>query len=431
MLSSKGMVRALSPLAAMAFAATIVALPTTADATSVTFGYVGDAGGTKANVLGLTVKSDLTAESSATGVAPRADSNSTAGVTLSKLASVGVINTDVTGTTMGDGVKVVSHAKTANVSLLGGLIQVDAVDTTATASGNSTSAPSGNASSSLLGLTIAGKKYPVNVPANTTVGIPGVATVTLNANATKATDTGAVTIGAGVVVSLLKAFDGAGAGSQIMVSPVYSQVVATPVAGNPMLGYSYGSYVTANVGSSISVEAERTAAVLTPSYGTNGKIITNSTAHASLPGVLDLGAIESTGSGEHTTALADVQQTAKVAGVNLFNGLITATAIKSSAHANYPDTGSPTTTGSVDFVDLTIAGKAIPLNVKPNTKIDVLGLGTVTVNEQALVNVPGVGLGMQVRGLHIVLDTSRAGLPVGASIEIATTGAFVYDTPSP
>ena len=30
-----------------------------------------------------------------------------------------------------------------------------------------------------------------------------------------------------------------------------------------------------------------------------------------------------------------------------------------------------------------------------------------------------------------LLDTSRAGLPVGASIEIATTGAFVYDAPAP
>lgn len=430
MSSFKGMVRALSPLAAMAFAATIVALPTPADAAPATFGYIGDAGGTRANVLGLTVKSDLTAESSATGIAPRADSNSTAGVTVGKLASVGVIKTDVTGTAMGDGVKVVSHAKTANVSLLGGLVQVDAVDTTATASGDSTHKPSGNTSSTLVGLTIAGKKYPVNVPANTTVGIPGVATVTLNASATKTTDTGAVTLGAGVVVSLLKAFDGAGAGSQIMVSPVYSQLVPAPAAtGNPMLGYSYGSYVTANVGDTISVEADRTAAVVTPSYGTDGNTITNSTAHAHVNGVLDLGAIESTGTGTNTAALADVQQTSKVTGVNLFNGLITAKVIGSSAHASYPTPGSPTASGSTDFVDLTIAGQAIPLNVKPNTKIDVLGLGTVTINEQALVNVPGVGLGMQVRGLHIVLDTKRAGLPVGASIEVATTGAFVYDSP--
>jgi hypothetical protein len=67
--------------------------------------------------------------------------------------------------------------------------------------------------------------------------------------------------------------------------------------------------------------------------------------------------------------------------------------------------------------------------VAPNTKIHVANLGTVTINEQ-LTAVQETGNvrfhGARTIGLHIVLDTKRAGLPVGAEVEVATTQALVW-----
>ncbi len=68
-------------------------------------------------------------------------------------------------------------------------------------------------------------------------------------------------------------------------------------------------------------------------------------------------------------------------------------------------------------VNLVIAGNAIPVNVSPNTSIDVAGLGKVELNKQ------GVDAGKKINridGLRITLNTAQAGLPpVGAVIEFA------------
>jgi hypothetical protein len=403
--------------------------PSAAQATTPTFGYGGYAGGTQVSAVGLTVTSNLTAESEAIGTGNQAQKNNVANVTVAGLVNVGAVTTDATGSNFGDGSKLVTHARTANVSLLGGAIQAKAIDTTATAYGNTTTAPAASTTSTFLGLKIGGKSYPINVAPNTTIEIPGVAKVVINQSVSASDDTSAVTIGSGLSVTLLQARSGAAAGASIVVNPVYAKVLqsASVNQGAPVGGYAYGSYVNAQVGSSIQVESGQTAFNALPSFGTNGANITNSTAKAYLQGVLNLGAIQTNGSGTQTSALSDALENAKVAGLNLFGGLITAQAIGSTAHVRLTGgfSGTPLTEGSTDFINLKIAGKAIPINVSPNTKINVAGLGLVTINEQQSA-VTAKGIAEKVIAIHIVLNTARAGLPVGANVEIATSGAVIF-----
>lgn len=403
------------------------AMPGTAHAASLTYNYGGYAGGTQVIAVGTTVSSDLTSESQVIGSGPQAQKNSVAGVNVQGLVTVGGVTTDSTGSNFGDGSKVVVHAHTAGVSLLNGLIQVSAVDTTATASGSSTSAPAANVQTTLLGLTIAGKTYPANVPANTVVGIPGVATIVLNYQASAANPDAAAAIGDGIVVTLLQPVGQIAAGAQVSINPVYASVVkATDLSrGNPVAGFAYGSYVTAHVGNLLKVESGQTAMNSLPNYGTDGNVINNSTANVNVPGAVNLGAVQTFGSGIQSVPLSDATESAKITGLNLFNGLITATAIGTSAEVRVTNGTHGVLTGSTSFVNLVIGGQTIPVNTAPNTTINVAGLGAVTINEQASA-ANAQGWGEKVIGLHIVLSTAQAGLPAGANIEIATSGAVVY-----
>ena len=148
-----------------------------------------------------------------------------------------------------------------------------------------------------------------------------------------------------------------------------------------------------------------------------------------VPQLLTVKGIESTVTGTSIPALSETTVTSKLADLHLFpslsGGLISATAIGSTSHVRVDD-GTPVTEGSLQFINLKIAGKAIPIDVGPNTTINVAGLGKVVVNEQKELRVDGVVHAYQVIALHITLDTAKAGLPVGAEIEVGASQAFVY-----
>jgi hypothetical protein len=104
--------------------------------------------------------------------------------------------------------------------------------------------------------------------------------------------------------------------------------------------------------------------------------------------------------------------TASVANVNLLGGLIKATAVKVTAHADLKGIS-----GSMTLTGLTIGGTRIPLSVKPNTVIN-LGIGKVIVNQQIRHR-----YNITVRGVDIVLLKPSGGLPVGAEIQLASATA--------
>lgn len=403
-----------------------------ANAATETFAFGAFAGGTKISAVGTTITSDLTAESSLVGKSPAATSNKVASVRVGSLAQVGAVTTDAEAVSSGNGFATTSHARTANVSLLGGVIKLSAVDTTTKAESKSDAIPSASNQTEFVGLTIAGKKYPINVPKNTGITIPGVAQVTLNASAIAVDGENVVSQGAGLYVTLLKPRNGVAAGATIVLNPTYANIVPATEAGGglQLQGGGVGAYAFAHVGDAIEAETGQIGSKFMPPRGTNGKTVSNTTAKVKVSGVLTAKAIESTVTGTSVPALSEATVTSTIADLRLFptllsSGLISATAIGSTSHVRV-DGGTPVTEGNLQFINLKIAGKAIPIDVAPNTTINVAGLGKVVINEQKEIRAPGGAHAFQVIALHITLDTARAGLPVGAEIKLGDSYAIAY-----
>jgi hypothetical protein len=423
--------RALAAVVAVALATISIQGLSPATAATEVFGHVTFAGGTKITAVGTTITSDLTAASSVKGTQPDAESNKVASVRVGSLARVGAIETDATAVRSGIGFKTTAHANTANVSLLNGAIRVSAVDTVSNVEANGEAEPTASSTTEFVGLTIAGKKYPINVPANTGVIIPGLAQVTINYSQTSIDGDSVITQGAGLYVTLLRATGGVAAGATIVLNPTYSLV--TPVkdtdGGKILGGGGTGAYAFAHVGDEIQAQTGRVGAKTMPPMGTNGETTSNSTAHVNLPQLLTAKTVESTTTGTSIPALSEATATSTVANLrlfpSLFSSLISATAIGSTAHVRL-DGGTPITEGNLQFINLKVAGKAIPVNVAPNTTIDVAGLGKVVINEHKELRVPGAAHAYQVTALHITLDTEKAGLPIGAEVQIGTSLAIVY-----
>lgn len=384
------------------------------------FDYIGYSGGTQISALGTTISSDLTAQSGISGSKlPNSDSTNVAAVKVGTLANVGAVETSVTATAFGDGVRLVSKAQTGRVSLLNGLIRADAVTT----NNVSTATSSGMVSSSnteFVNLHIGQNTIPVDIPRNYTLSIPGVATVVANGSMTVEKAGGKFTTGWGLAVTLLQARAGAPAGARIILNPTFAATLPPrPVDAAQVGGMAYGTHITSEAGSEISIEAGRSAPVGTPPSGSNNQSLTNSTLSVRVPGVINAGAIESISRSVTIPGYAEVTNTNQIANLYLFSGLIRAKAIKVTAHSKRVD-GQFTADQKLELIGLVIAGKQIDVNVAKNTTINVANLGRVTINEQTRT----VNANM-VRALVIKLSTARAGLPIGAEIEIGVANTWI------
>ena len=432
----KSMFRVVAVAAASVLAASVTAAPLPATAVTANFCYFGATGGSQIQAVGTTISSSMTAMSQVAGVQkPASTTNRLLTVSARPLARLGTIETSETATAVNDGWKLTGHARTANVNLLDGRIVVNAVTTTTSAQFDTAGGGVGSSSTEFVGLTIAGKTYPATVGTNTKVEIPGVASVTLNFQNLSTDENGIGVQGAGVVVRLLKAFKGAALGSTIVLNPSFAYVARTHNPGGLQLGgVAYGTWVFAHAGdasdpNAVTVESTRTAYEVLPPMGTNGAVFENHTARVSLRQVLSATAIASTAEGVSSPASNYAKLATRTADVKLFpsllGALIHADAIGSSAEVRKTDSGT-TMQADAQYVNLTIAGHDIAADVAPNTTIHIDNLGDVTLNEQKSVAVNGFLHGVQVIALHIVLDTARAGLPVGAEIQVGVSRALVF-----
>lgn len=416
------------PLALVGVAAAVAATVTGvnslgAGAAGTTYEFVGWSGGSMVKVLGNKVTANLTAASSIEG--PRigaTDTNKLASAKVAGLVDVGAINTSEASRAVPGGVQLESHSQTADVSLLNGLVTIGAVDTKAlatVANGNITT----DTKTTFVDIHIAGVKLPVTIPKNFGVTIPGVAQVTLNAVYTvKAPDGSAVTTQAtGLYISLLKARGNNPLGTQIFLNPSYSAIgLQTPTTKTAVHGYAWATKITADAGNLVNVKTDPTVPISLPGGGTGGVTNANSLATVDLGKLLNVGVITTTATGTNDKTGADARTSVKIAGVNLFNGLIRADALEGVAHVAKSPAGTLTVSTSTNLVNLWIGNHQIPVNVSPNTRINLAGIGYVTINGQG--KTPNAGL---VRLLDIKLTTEAYGLPVGANIQLGVAAAWI------
>lgn len=414
-----------SLIAFVLMGAGLVAIPATpAHAAVDEWNYSANTGATYIKALGGVVQSDLTAQTAIAGGAQGSQKNSTAAANVGTLVSVGAAETKTTSVKSGGNIELTSNARVAGVNLLNGLIKIDAVETTVTTTGKPDGTSSHVANTKLAGIKILGINLPLDIPKNYGVNIPGVAAISLNFSAHAGTQELSATRGWAVAVQLLKAQNGFDAGTTIVLNPVnhYLQE-AVPADNAPRLGgFTYASRISAKVGTQINVVSDPTAFVATPFNGSNGNELRNTTATISLPGIATVGAITSTSTSKRDpNGDAEIVNANRTAKINVLGGLIKADAIQVEATGKLVN-GVWTQSLKMTTLNLVVAGIQLPVNVSPNTAIDVLGLGKVELNKQAVA--PG-SKANRIDGLKITLDTAQAGLPVGAVIEFAIAGTLI------
>lgn len=157
-----------------------------------------------------------------------------------------------------------------------------------------------------------------------------------------------------------------------------------------------------------------------PCQGTNGVVKVSNGAGITVPGVVDSGTSRNTTVGSTTATTASAESTSTVDTVNLLDGLVTATAVRSVATA---ERANGTTTKSDDgstFATVTVAG--VPLvvaDIAPNTVIQLVGIGTLTLRKTIT-----TATSIEVRAIEIVvLQGNPLGLPIGTTVQVAVAKA--------
>lgn len=392
--------------------------------------YQGSSGGTQINALGTTISSGPTAASNlADSAVPNSHTSTVASVHVAGVVDAGAVESGQVAERWtnpgsdGNGVRITSRVRIAGVNLLNGAIKVDAVDSTSTAAADSTTTGiklDGRTSTTFLNLSIGGKSYPVNVPANTTINLGTLAKIVINETKVTKAPKAVQAVGSALHITLLKASGNLPAGAEIWLNR--TQAGVNPAGESdalPIGGFAYGTFIGVKAGDQIKVLSQPTGMVSLPSQGTNNTPYTNSTAAVNVPNVADLGVLETLVNGKTIPGYADANTGAQIARINLLNGLIKADAIDVSTHVQHTASGD-ISEARTNFVNLVVAGKKIPVNVAKNTQIYVFGIGQVWINQQTTVN----GYAAVV-GVRVILSVAKFGLPVGADIQLGVSASYI------
>ena len=395
----------------------LVVLPPAANA-AVPLQYSGTAGGTYVRALGGAVRSDLTSASGVSGTTyPNAMVNTLAHAdVLNGLANVGAIDTSMAATNPGGVTVLNGGARTAAVSLLGGAITVEAVETTITARHDGAADMDGEANTTFVGLKIGNASIPIDVPRGFGITIPGVASVTLNNSKTTVTAGQVNVAGSAIEVTLLGAYGDSPIGTTIQVNPVNVTIEPfIPLTATPVSGFAYGTFVAVGAPPLLRTISGATAAVGMPESGTAGYPLTNSTLAVDLPArILNVGVVESTCQATSVPITLDGFCSNEVARLSLLNGLIKADAVTAIARITKDGGGVVATHPFSEIANLRVLGLPIKLKAGANTVITVPGVLTLSLNVRAVT--PN---STTVTAIRVVLGAPLLGLPAGAVIEVA------------
>jgi hypothetical protein len=391
---------------------TIAFAPTNSFAQGVyTTTYLPSAYGTSAFV-GNTVLVGQTAPASLAGYCgvsqePLSSSGTAAGVTLLPLITGGAVNTQVSSAAQ----QAQAEADTTTISLLGGLIsahEIKAVSTTTLDdSGNFHVSAAGSTFSSL---NILGHVYNGSVAANTRINLPLLGYVMLNeqtanigsSNATMTVNMIHVHISVGNLLGLQ-------VGTEIIVSNATSGMY-NELAPGVIQGGSFGSQLLGSL-----LNSTATVPEVLPCQGTNGAIATNTQAGITVPLILSSGTVVDTAESNLTESYSSGENTSTIQGLNVLNGLITASLLRAQVDASVDENFTTTLSGQDSFVDLVVAGHLeITDNIPTNTAVPLLGLGTLYLKRIINISLPP---GIEVRSLELVVNQSNSyGLPIGLDL---------------
>jgi hypothetical protein len=378
--------------------------------------YTGNAYGTYANV-GNTVVSGKSAliTFGCTTTAGQHFSNTIASVHIPSVLDTGAVNS--TGATIATTGSVASttSADVHGVSLLGGVITATEVAAVSTTSNDSGGFHFDSTGTGIVNLAINGVPVTVAPPPNTTVPLPGIGSVVLNEQIQHQGPNAASFTVNMIHVTITASLPGITAGTQVVVAHAASDLELNK--SGRLDGVAYGSTVNlSNV-----VVSGRMAVQYMPCGGTGGRVLSNSVASVTVPGVVTSGTVVDTAQGRDSATFLAGETTSTIQGLNLGGGLITADLIKADANASNNGGVVLSDTGS-QFVNLVVNGTVITDPVAPNTVIN---------------NIPGITIwlhrviqrsnSIQVRMIELIVTGPNAGgLQLGLDVRVAVAEASVH-----
>ena len=315
------------------------------------------------------------------------------------------------GSRTGHAVRVTST--TGPTSLLGGLVQAKAIASTSTSQLSGSSLQSSGATV-ITGLTIAG--LPRTVPAGTDsrIDIPGVATLTFNRQTTTKTSVSQQLTVEALRIDLLEGNKlGLATGSVVVGSATSGASVPTRF---PAGGQAYGSSV--NVGSLVA--SGPTAYVGMPCGGTGGAVLKNKLVGLTVPGVVTSSTISSTGQSAERTGSTTAVLSSTVAGINLLGGAVTADAVTVKASTTRTASSLTSSDDGTVITNLKVLGAPVSVSSEANSKVDVAGIGTLTVHKTVK-----QATGLDVIGLELTLSADRLGVKAGTVVQVAVAKSRV------
>lgn len=122
-----------------------------------------------------------------------------------------------------------------------------------------------------------------------------------------------------------------------------------------------------------------------------------------------------------------VTSTARAAGVKLLGGAIKIRAVETTSSVSLVD-GLASYDGDTEILGLTIGTRALPIKVKPNTKIAIPGLAEVVINKVEGENISDAAARVTAVGLEITLLKPVRDAPAGATIRLTPTAAAAGPT---
>ncbi len=338
------------------------------------------------------------------------------GRTLTANGTLSTVFTEKTSTSA----RVRNTSTVTGLSALDGLITADVIKAVANTSANATTINSTPAGSTFVNLRIAGRSISADVAPNTRVNLPGVGYVLLKSVKTSGDGQSfskiTVEMLTVVVTQTNNAFD-LPVGSRIVVAHAvsgFSRSEPAVIVG----GQAYAATALTTT-DAFKNRVGKAAFVVIGCEGTNGKTRTNNVNTLDVGGVLSSGTGVTTAFGGPTASGTVAKTTATVQNVELLGSLIVADTVKAVAQDTFRDGERFSSTQGTQFVGLKVLGVVVPVNVAPNTRIDLPGVGFVIVNEQKL---PAAGstARTQVNGLRVVVNKNNTlGVPVGTQIIVA------------
>lgn len=315
--------------------------------------------------------------------------------------------------------RVTNTAKVTGLNALDGLITADAIRAVANTSANSRTINSTSTGSTFLNLRIAGRPISTNVAANTRVELPGLGYVLLKSVQKSGDGRRVSTITVDmvtIVVNRNNDFD-LPIGSRIVIAHAVSGFTRSEpevIVGGQ--AFAAEALVTTDA---VKNRVGKAAFIAMGCEGTQGRTRTNNVNLLDVGDVLSAGTGTTTAFGGPTATGTVAQTTATVEDLSLLDGLISANVIKAVARDTFSNGTRTSSTRGSQFGGLNIAGTPVPVDVAPNTRINLPGIGYVIVNEQKIPS-PTSTDRLRVNGLKVFITRNNTlGLPIGTQIVVA------------